>query len=170
MGMAASFLYLPCCLCRPTCCCPSIPVSVCLLFCLSVRARACVFVYLSIATSPTRALCLIGQRSSHRRGLSHTAGGSVLAIIRSAQARWERARCLGGTPQLPISQMNLDKELFNGALQLAFQPLTHGQTQSFLLSSLFVCLPTSPLHYYNAIQSITNNPTLYYYCRFNDKI
>jgi len=95
MGMAASFLYLPCCLCRPTCCCPSIPVSVCLLFCLSVRARACVFVYLSIATSPTRALCLIGQRSSHRRGLSHTAGGSVLAIIRSAQARWERARCLG---------------------------------------------------------------------------
>src|SRR6218665_1358920 len=64
MGMAASFLYLPCCLC--TCCCPSIPVSVCLFFCLSVCAR------MPSVTYMTACVCLpytsFFQRPSSSRG------------------------------------------------------------------------------------------------------
>src|SRR6218665_3657055 len=60
LGMAASFLYLPCCLC--TCCCPSIPVSVC----LSVCARMPSVTYMTAGVCHTHTSFL--QRPSSSRG------------------------------------------------------------------------------------------------------
>src|SRR6218665_3963836 len=47
------------------------------------------------------------------------------------------------------------KELFHGALQLALHPLTHGQTQSYLFSSLSAYLS---FIYYNTIYNQYSTP------------